>query len=77
METTDYRTTPSTLSLEDKEALVREYTIEVGIAVLEADTLQGLSEKIRKAESQGGKIKRLFALVVNTSNVPQEVNINQ
>jgi len=47
-----------------------DYTIEVGLSVLDADTLEGLSEKLSKAESEGGEVKRVFALVVKTSNVP-------
>ena len=46
------------------------YTIEVSLSVLEADTLKELSEKLSKAKSGGGEVKRVFALVVKTSNVP-------
>ncbi len=51
-----------------------KHTVNIDFTVVEADTLKELSEKISKATSEsGGKVKRLFALVVKTSNVPQGI----
>lgn len=51
-----------------------KHTVTIGFTLVEADTLDELSDKINKELSEGeGQVKRYYAAVVKTSKSPKGI----